>query len=164
MAYVSKAHGIKGEVLARSLNNPKNWPHPIKEIIVGESVFLVQKYSFHKEGIIFKLQDCETRLFAEALKTKPIFLPKKLFKSKTEGKIYLAELLSFCVLVSDYGEIGQVKSFKSYKRQDFLLVEWKEKRSEILIPFVKDYIQDICFPKRTLTLSLPKNFLEVFIG
>jgi len=164
VAYVSKAHGIKGEVFARSLNNPKNWPCPIKEIIVGESVFSVQRYSFHKDGVIFKLQNCETRLSAEDLKAQPVFLPKKLFKSTKGETIYLAELLFFYVAVSGYGRIGQVQSFQSCKHQDFLVVEQKENRSEILIPLVKDYIQDICFSQRTLTLNLPKNFLEIFVG
>ena len=131
VAYVSKAHGIKGEIFVRPLNNLPDWPQPIKEIIIGESAFPVQKYSFHKEGIIFKLQNCETKLSAETLKAKPVFLPKKLFKSKKGEKIYLAELLSFHVVVSGHGKIGQVQSFQSYKDQDFLLVEQKKKKSEI---------------------------------
>ena len=122
MAYVSKAHGIKGEVFIRPLNNLTDWPHPIKKIIIRESALSVQKYSFHKEGMIFKLQNCDTRLSAEALKAQPVFLPKRIFKSKKGERIYLAELLSFHVVVSGRGEIGRVQSFQSYKDQDFLIV------------------------------------------
>ena len=162
IAYVSKAHGIKGELFVRPLNAQFHWPHSIKEIIIGDTVFPVQKYSAHKEGMILKLDHCETRSSAEALKGQPVFLPKKLFKSKKGENIYLAELLSFHVEVSGYGNIGMIQSFQSDKHQDFLLVKKRNSPNQILIPFKEHYIKDIQFSKKTLILDLPDNFLEVF--
>ncbi len=162
VAYVSKAHGIKGEVFICPLNSRPDWPHPLREVIIGGAVFSVQKYSPHKNGLIFQLEGCQTRPAAEALKAQAVFLPKKLFKSAKGERLYLAELLSFRVEVSGQGPIGSVQSFQSSGAGDFMLVKQRGKETAILIPFVAAYIKDICFLKKALTLNLPENFLEIF--
>ena len=53
IAYVSKAHGLKGEIFIRPLSEEPHWPHPIKKIFIGDSVFSVQNYSHHKSGVLF---------------------------------------------------------------------------------------------------------------
>ena len=159
---MSKAHGIKGEIFVRPLNAYPDWPHPIDEIVIGDSTFSVQRYSRHKEGIIFKLDQCQTRSLASSFKAQPVFLPKKFFESKKGRRIYLAELISFCVEVLGHGEIGNIQSFQSHKLQDFLLVQQNDKEDPILIPFVPAYIKDIHFSKKRLILDLPENFLKIF--
>lgn len=162
VAYVSKAHGIKGEILVLPFNVKAEWPQSIKEIFIGNSSFSVKNYRYHKKGIIFQLNNGQSRQEAELLKFQPVFLPKKLFKSKKGEKVYLAELISFSVEVSGQGEIGIVQSFQSVKHQDFLLVQHKGASAKILIPFVESYIKVISFSKKRLVLDLPKNYLKIF--
>lgn len=162
VASVSKVHGIRGEIFVRPLNKHADWPQPLKEIFIGNQVFPVQKYSPHKEGIIFKLKDCDTRQSAETLKTQSVFLPKKLFKSKKGEAIYLAELQSFSVEILGQGSIGTVQAFQSDKFQDILLIQLKGTKKLITVPFTKEYLQHIDFSKKKLVLNLPKNFLEIF--
>ena len=166
VAYVSKAHGIKGEIFVRLFNVKADWPHPIREIFIGDSysAFSVKNHSRHKQGIIFELEGCQSRQEAESLKGQPVFLPVKKFKSQKGEEIYLAELTSFCVEIVNQGEIGQIQSFKSDKFQDFLCVTNNKLNTEILIPFTESYIKDINFSKRRLILDLPKDFLKLFSG
>ena len=119
VAYVSKAHGIKGEIFVCPFNIKAEWPQPLREIFIGESAFSVKKYSHHKEGIIFELENCHSRQEAESLKAQFVFLPAKNFKSNKGEEIYLAELTSFCVELLGQGEIGNIQSFKSDKFQGF---------------------------------------------
>lgn len=112
--------------------------------------------------MIFKLDNCQSRQSAEQLKFQPVFLPKKLFKSKKGEKIYLAELFSFNVEDLDQGSIGNIRAFQSDKHQDFLIVQKNKTSSKILIPFVSSYIKNIDFSKKTVVLDLPENFLKIF--
>ena len=162
VAHVSKAHGLKGEIFIRPLNIRTEWPRPLKEIIIGTTVFSVQNYSLHKEGMIFKLDNCQTKREAEALKSQAVFLPKKLFKSRKGEGIYLAELLSFCVELLDQVPIGTVHSFQSNSFQDFLLVQPKGEQKLIPVPFVKTYIRKIHFSEKKIILNLPPDFLDNF--
>jgi len=157
---VLKAHGIKGEIFILPLHNHPTWP-TLKEIKIGDAFFSIEKYSKHKKGLIFKLEACQNRLSAEALKGKSVFLNKELFTSQKGQDVYLLELLSFCVKVLNSKEEGVVHSFQSSSHQDFLFIEMQNKKT-IQVPFVRDYIQDICFLEKKLTLNLPDNFLEIF--
>lgn len=165
IAYVSKAHGIKGEIFVSPLNSNPDWPNPVKEIFIGDSTskaFSVKKYSPHKKGMIFELDNCQSRQAAEKLKFQSVFLPKKLFKSKRGERIYLAELISFHVEILNQGDIGEIRAFQSNKHQDFLIVQHNKTSSETLIPFVSSYIKNIDFSKKKIVLNLPKDFLKTF--
>ena len=162
VAYVSKAHGLKGEIFIRPLHKDSHWPHPIKKIFIGDSVFSVQNYSQHKGGMILKLDDCHSRSSALALKGQAVFLSKGLFKSKRGENFYLAELTSFQVEILGRGELGAIQSFQSDKFQDFLLVQREGQKAALPIPFVASYIKEISFDKRKLVLDLPVNFLKIF--
>ena len=160
IAYVAKAHGVRGEVFVQPFNEKAQWPPIIKEIFIGSAVFSVHSHRPHKKGWIFELKECPNRSSAEALKQKPVFLPRDLFISKKGEFVYLAELVSFCVQVAGYGQIGSIQSFQSNGFQDFLIIGPTKERPSFSIPLVPPYIKNIDFVKKTVTLDLPKNFLE----
>ena len=162
VGYVSKAHGAKGEIFVRLLNNSLDWPQPLKGIFIGDSSFLVQKISRHKGGIILKLESCRSRPSALALKNQPVFLPKRIFRGKKGEKFYLAELLSFQVEALGKGYVGRIKAFRSNKGADFLCVRAPD-GPEILIPLAAPYVKEINFAKKKLLLDLPENFLDIFL-
>lgn len=112
--------------------------------------------------MIFKLKDCNSRLFAESLKTQFVFLPKQIFKSQKESGIYLMELQNFKVEVLGKETIGAVHSFQSDEFHDFVLIQLEDKTKKVLVPFIKPYVQSICFSKKNLILNLPENFLQTF--
>lgn len=161
IGFVSKAHGIQGEIFVRLFNPQAEWPKLIKTLFIEDQSFSVQSFSFHKAGVIFKLKESSLRSTALQLKSKSVFLPKALFKSKKGESIYLSELMSFAVQLAGKGYIGKVQSFHSPGFQDFLVVQMKNKK-QILIPFVSSYIKNIDFSKKILELELPENFLEIF--
>ena len=162
IAYVSKAHGLKGEIFIRPLSEEPHWPHPIKKIFIGDSVFSVQNYSHHKSGVLFKLDDCSSREMAQALKGQAVFLPKKLFKSRGGERFYLAELSFFQVESLGQGKIGVIQSFQSDKFQDFLLVKREGRKNLLSIPLAAPYIKEISFNQKKLVLDLPLDFLNIF--
>lgn len=164
VAYISKAHGIKGELFLRPLHPQASWPRILKNIYIGDSlsVFSVKQYKQVQGGWIFALRSVKNRERAEKLKSKAVFLPKKNFTAKKGELIYLAELIGFRVETPKKLSLGIVQSFKSNASQDFLLIKKKTEVSEILIPFVESYILKIDFDAKKLIMNLPKDFLKTF--
>ncbi len=156
-----KPQGVKGGIFVYCLNDPLKWPQPIKQLFIGKSHFSVKKYSVHKGGLIFYLDQVRDKSSAESLRDQAVFLPKSLFQSRKGEFIYLTELRSFSVHALGRGLIGEVQAFYSHSFQDFLLVQ-QEQEPALLIPFVKEYVHEIFFSQKKLILNLPENFLEVF--
>ena len=158
---MSKAHGLKGEIFIRPFNSQAKWPALVTKIVIGSKTFLVDSYSLHKQGMIFKLKSINTKAQALALKGELVFLPKKLFKSPKGEEIYLAELLGFFVYVLNK-KIGIVDSFKSSGFQDYLRVKKHGQKKITPIPFVSSYIDKIDFFNKKIFLKLPDHFLDLF--
>ena len=190
VGFVSKAHGIKGEIFIRLLNPRPDWPACINTFFIGDVAHSICRFSPHKEGMIVQLKESQSRPSAQALKGLPVFLSKKFFKGKQGERAYLTELISFSV--QTHKEIiGRVHSFSFYKGQDFLLIEPAQKShlksalkgregphtaqssiapaekshlkdKKLLIPFVKPYIKTVDFFKQKIIMDLPPDFLETF--
>ena len=169
LAYVSRSHGIKGEIFVQPFNPRAHWPEKISSIKIGELMFSIERYSAHKQGFIFKLKGCDSKESADQLKAQPVFLSKNYFISKKGDDIYLAELLGFEV-ETVRGEKGRALEFQTDKYQDFLTVAFSssgdsdrdQSSSVCLIPFVSAYIKTIDFENKKLVLNLPENFLSLF--
>ena len=169
IAYVSKSHGIRGEIFIRPFNPQASWPLAISSLKIAEQIFCIEHYSAHKQGFIVKLKNCDTKKSADQFKSQPVFLDKKYFESKKGELIYLAELLNFNVEILKHDKKGQLIEFQSDKHQDFLVISFfsnfkknPNKDFVILVPFVSAYIQKIDFKNKKLILDLPENFLSVF--
>ena len=158
VAKVSKPHGIKGEIFIQASHPQFDWPQ-FQEIIIEDKNFEILSSSKHKQGMILSLKSISSKEQAEGLRGKEVFLKKELFQTQDSKFIYMLELQGFEVFDGEKF-IGKVSSFQSSKTQDFLLVKREEK--EILIPFLKSYIKETNFEKKTLNLNLPEDFLDVF--
>lgn len=167
VAYVSKSHGLKGEVFVRPFNLQASWPS-FSSVKIGEKVFFIECCSAHKQGFIIKLKHCNSKEEADQLKSQAVFLNKQHFISQNGGDIYLAELLGFDVFIlNEGGQIGRVIKFQSDKYQDFLVLSdlnsgTSDENNNVLVPFAVDYIHKIDFEHKKLILDLPENFLSIF--
>lgn len=158
MGFVSRSHGVKGEIFVHPFNESFQWPvKHLDQIFLNRRPFLVKTCHLYKTGLRFLLQDIDTREKAKALVGHTVFLSKHLFETKKKGEFYLFELQDFTVHVRGKGEVGRVKNFTSTGSQDILLIKGFN-LEEILIPFVEDYIESIYFQKKILFLNLPEGF------
>ena len=165
LAYVSKSHGIKGEIFVQPFNPKAHWPEELSSIKIGELIFSIERYSAHKQGFIFKLKGCDSKELADQLKSQPVFLAKQDFISKKGDDIYLVELIDFEVETLT-GEKGKVIGFQTDKHQDFFQFsfvssEGFDKPLTCSIPVVPAYIKKIDFENKKIVLDLPENFLTL---
>jgi len=166
VAYVSRTHGLKGDVFLFPFNPQAKWPSQIESIKINEKLFQVESYSPHKKGFIVKLKGYDSKSASENLKFQTVFLEKDLFKSKQKDCFYLAEILGFTVEIEGEKGEGSVLYFESDKKaQDFFVIEFLNSlnsKNIYSIPFVYEYIKKIDFENKHIILQLPDQFLEIF--
>ena len=163
IGYISKPHGIKGEVFVKTFNENPHWPELNTLFVQSEtklSPFLIEFYRPHKSGWIFKLQNVNSRDESEKLVSHSVLLAKDQFISREKEKVYLFEIKNFSVKTKKEEYLGQVTDFSLNKNQDLICVEASQKK--ILIPFVPDYIVKINYDQKLLILDLPSDFLKEF--
>ena len=166
VGWVQRAHGIRGEIYIRLYNPQPDWLDKLKNFTLtaplgGSLEYPVGRARPHKEGLIISCPDIPDRCQAESLKGYSVEIPRNyLVANKSEGEMYLSEILSFEVVVKGYGIIGKVEGFTGHKAQDMLIVKGPKYTYEI--PFVDEYLIKTCFKDSQLYMELPEGLLELY--
>ena len=174
---IQKAHGIKGEVLLSfSSGEPlkplppilyfcqKLFEKPPSKKNPEFQPYEVLKSRFIPQGCLLQLKNCENRDTALQLQGTFVYVENTELQSPTDNSIFLSEILGFKVYVqkthsSTKKEIGLISHFLSHSHQDLIVVS--QNGNLIEIPFIQDYICDINFENKTLSLILPENFPNI---
>lgn len=168
VGWVQKAHGIAGEIYVRLYHPRPDWltPDGLRSLTLRSPCGLGSKYSVvgrvrpHKEGLIVGCQGVRDRDQAQILKGYSVEILRSCLVGEEEGEMYLNEVLHCEVIVKDRGVIGRVEAFVGHKAQDLLVVQGPEYNYEI--PFVDEYIEEICIKSSQIYMKLPEGLLELY--
>ncbi len=171
---IKDAHGLKGEVYLLIYSSEKDWFTEVESIFVNldknfddEKVdlsklkeFKVIESSFHKDGVIAKLDKVLDRNQSEALKGLSFWVDGKIFELQSEDEgFYLTQIENFKVYNKE-SYIGIIDSFSFNGAHD--LIQVKTEMGEIYsIPLVDDYILEIKFEQKVILMELPDGLIEV---
>jgi len=112
----------------------------------------------HQGKGILKLEDISNKEDAAHLNGKDILLKTKTLTMLKEDE--LAKYTGLTVTDKSKGELGIVEEVLEMPQQ--LMLKVIREDSEILIPLHDDFILETNFPKKTILLSLPEGFLDIF--
>ncbi len=165
VGYIRQAHGLKGEVFIRLFAGRSDWlehfdnaqfTHPK---LAGDSLqFSVSRASPHKDGLIVTLEGVTDRDEAEALVGYQLLVPQDWLISRPGETPFLHELVGFEVIDTQIGSIGRIDSFASNGAQDIFVIKRGER--EVLVPFVKPFVEQMDFANKTIRMSLPQGLVE----
>lgn len=161
---VMDAHGIRGDIYCLIFSGDVSWCDQLKELqlqLNGKShSFEILKLKPFKRGFIATLNGFADRNRAEEFKGAELWVDENLFISKEGEPLYLREILNFELIDKTLGVIGKVEDFSSNGIQDLLVV--KAKSAEVFeIPFVNEFVIDIDFASKKMTMDLPEGLLEI---
>jgi len=180
VGYVRDAQGLRGEVFVRLSAGQADWLAKFKNDQeaylqpVGGSTPECFKFTTarpHKDGLVIKFSGVEDRTAAEQLKGTTFFIPAEYLVAAPGESLFLHEILGFEVFnVSPAGadstaenvsqSVGSVQSFATNGVQDLLIVK-NQSGDEVMIPFVKAFIQHIDFANKKIHMDLPPGLVEV---
>ena len=161
IGYISKTHGLKGEVTAIITE-------PI-ELDSIESVFIeikgtlvphfIKSFSDRTDKAFIKFEDVNTIEQAMGLKGSTLYLSKSERPPLKRGEFYNDEIVGFVIEDENLGHLGFLKQVIQSGPSRLLEIDCNGK--EILIPVNGPFIKSINKSKKTIRVSLPEGFLDI---
>lgn len=165
VAYITKTHGLKGEVqVAFSYDEPEKLK--IKSVFIDFNGKMVPHFVSHykisqKQLAYFLFEDIDHIDKAQALVKKKIFLFKKLMPKREKEDFSFYDLEGFNAFDVLQGELGEIVEVREYPQQFLATVNYKEK--EVLFPLSDDLIENIDIENKTIKINLPEGLLDIYL-
>jgi 16S rRNA processing protein RimM len=160
---VMDAHGIRGDIYCLIFSGDSSWCDQLETIHLKlsdrDEAFEIAKIKPFKKGFIASLKGFNDRNKAEAYKGAELWVDESIFISDDGEPLYLNEILNFSLYDKNLGHIGEISGFSSNGIQDLLVVKSNSHTYEI--PFVKEYVLDIEFGAKKMSVDLPEGLLEI---
>ncbi|MEJ2541178.1 MAG: ribosome maturation factor RimM [Gemmatimonadota bacterium] len=165
---ITKPHGIKGEVVVRSLTD-----HP--EGIFSPGVVLfpsrggspdpdreplrIGAVRPFRTGYLVAFEGVSDRNDAELLRRVELLAPVDAVAPRQEGEVFFHEFPGMRVEDVEGTELGRV--VEVFEVEPSVLLEVRTPRGQVLIPFVADVVVRVSLEEGTLVVDPPPGLLEL---
>ena len=159
VAQVTNTHGLRGEVKLIPRTDYPEFFEEISGVYLEDGTYLkITGVKYQKNMVILKFKGINKVEEAETLRRKVLYVPKAIFDDLPEGTYLIADIIGLDVLEDDinYGKISDVFSTGS---NDVYVVE-KPNEKPLLIPALKNVIEDINIDKGYMKVRLPEGLLD----
>jgi 16S rRNA processing protein RimM len=161
VGYISKTHGLKGEVTIV-------FTEPI--VLDGlESLFIetrdtlvpyfIESFSDRGDKAFIKFEDINTPELASSLKGSSLYLSKAVRPSLKRGQFYNDEVIGFSVEDEVEGKLGVIKQI--IQSGPSRLLEINHEGKDVLIPVNGPFIKSVNKSRKLIKVSLPEGFLSI---
>jgi 16S rRNA processing protein RimM len=159
IGYVSKTHGLKGEVTVNTLPECPDLTS-IKTVYAGDNFVphFVQGISVKGDKAFVKFEDVNSIEAAAELKGASLYLPKSERPKLARGEFYNDEVIGFEVVEED-NILGKINDLMEAGPNRFLVMDHNGK--EVLIPVNGPFIKSVNKLKKRITVELPEGFLDL---
>jgi 16S rRNA processing protein RimM len=163
LGIISKKHGYKGDVNIKIDVNPsenfKELNHLFIELNNNLVPFFISSLRFKNNNIaLVKFEDVNDEDSANLLIGKSTYLPLDMLE---EDQRPLQALIHFQVIDRNHGELGQVIAIQENNLQDLMVIDFNG--TELLIPFVENYIESIDNKKKEIHLHTPDGLIDLYL-
>jgi 16S rRNA processing protein RimM len=161
-----KPHGLKGECTLFPLtDDPETIFAPGREVwvvnLAGETVagpLLVERSrSYHREWLV-KFAGVESRDALDEFRKHFLGVPAGALGPLEDDEVYLHELDGFSVRLPDDTPLGLVSAV--YELPAGIMIEVQGPKREFLLPYKKEFVQQVDRAGRKLVVTPPEGLLE----
>ncbi len=161
---ITKAHGIKGEVLVSSLtDNPEQF-EKLKHVFVAQenenrSEISIQRVRGKNDRFIIKFNGVDNRNQAESL--QKCLIEKRLddVDELPADEYYIFDLMDLKVYTTDFQLLGRIKDVLSLSANDVYVVQGENK--EYLIPAIKSVVKKVDLEKEIVLVEPIEGLLDL---
>jgi 16S rRNA processing protein RimM len=161
IGYISKTHGLKGEVTAVFENEFDL--EEVKSLFLefsGNLVpYFVEKVTGKGTKPFLKLEGINSQTQAAEIKGCHLYLPKSSRPELKRGLFYDDEIVGFQVEDEIAGVLGTVTEVQSSGANRLLAFSYNHK--EILVPINSPFIKSVNKSQKTIKLILPDGYLDI---
>jgi 16S rRNA processing protein RimM len=153
-------HGIRGEIKIYPLVDDIQLFKTFENLFILDTVYKPLSIRFHKDFVLVVLDGITNLNQAQELKG---YVSADINEELEKNEFYVSDLIGLSVFDQVNNEIGVVSNY-SKVGQKLLFIklfdEFKAK-SELLIPFVEEYIISVNPSKKKLQINLTEELLEL---
>ncbi len=158
IGYISKAHGIKGEVFLKIFDKEDSYLTKKVELFIKDQAYSIEQLRRANEGLIIQLSGVLTRNDSELFRGAEVSVSADVFKETNDGKRYLNQLKGFQVSLN--GELkGTVCGFSETAAHDLLRVELLS-GAEVEIPYVDAFIGEVKEAEKLVEVNCPEELFD----
>ena len=154
------AHGIRGEVKVRSFTEDANdiGAYGVLTDKSGQKSFSVKVVGRSKDDLRVKIEGCDDRNQAEALRGTELFVERCVLPETDDEEFYQTDLVGLEVKNESGEFLGKVVAFYNFGAGD--IVEIKIGQKLEMLPFNKDFVPEVCINKGYIIVREPVSAIE----
>ena len=161
---ILRPHGVRGELRMRVLSQYPDQLKSLRHVYLADSAdspaaapIPLRNLRFNKAYALLKLEGCDTRNDAEALRGKLALCDLEQLPPLEAGEYFLFQLVGMRVMANG-GEIGRVREVLETGANDVYIVD-SAAHGELLIPAHDETIDELDFDAGVIWMSLPEGLL-----
>jgi 16S rRNA processing protein RimM len=161
-----KPHGLKGDCTLFPLTDSPDtifapgrevWVVDLEGTTVAGPLTVERSRSYHREWLV-KFAGVENRDALDSFRGHFLGVPQETLGPLDEDEVYLHELDGFSVRLADDTPLGLVSAV--YELPAGLMIEVQGPKREFLLPYKKEFVQQVDRAGRRLVVSPPEGLLE----
>lgn len=165
LGYVSKIHGLKGEIQAYlDVDVPDNY-RKLESVFVDMDnrlvPFFIDKITVSGNKAVIKFEEVDSIESAEALKNKALYLPLDKLPSLSDDQFYYHDIIGYSVKDQREGSLGDITTIYNLPHQDLIAMQYKGR--EVLIPLVDDVVLSVNHALKQVEVALPEGLLKIYL-
>tara|TARA_B100001287_G_C22410132_1_gene402026 strand:- start:94 stop:606 length:513 start_codon:yes stop_codon:yes gene_type:complete len=159
---ITSTHGVKGWVSIESYSSNKKDIFNYKLFLNNNNKFTtidVSDYKLMPKKIILKIKNIDSIDTAETLLGYQIYTKSNQLNELDEDEYYWNKLIG-CNVYTDENNLllGKVTSIIRNISSDILVIKHKENKEEILIPFIKTYLQEVNLKEKIIKVDWENDY------
>ncbi|MEM7367676.1 MAG: ribosome maturation factor RimM [Bacteroidota bacterium] len=167
LGYISKAHGLKGDVKAVFDVHDIEEYKDLRIMLLAKGDASLHPYRvarFHIQAqkyATLRFEGISDRIGAEALVGHTIFFPEGELPKLEEGRFYYFEVIGYTIQDQNLGELGVVAGFYDGPAQDIMAMTYQSK--EVLIPMTDQFVLKADHAEKRMYTHLPDGLLASYL-
>ncbi len=166
LGYVTKPHGLKGEVSIFLDTDVPEYYQEMESVFVQIEnrliPFFIDAIDIRKDKAIVKFEGVDTFESAESMRGNGLYLPVDQLPPMDNKSFYYHEIVGYSAEDIQHGGIGVIGAVYTSGPQDLFSILFKEK--EVLVPVHDDIIVSINRDEKKILLNLPEGLLDLYLS
>ncbi len=159
---ITTTHGVRGEVkVYPTTDEPERFlelDHVLLDTGKEFQDLEIKNVRFFKNLVILKFKGIDNINDIEKYKGHDLWIPREEGQELDEDEYYIADLLGLRVMLDDGTEFGTLKNVMETGANDVYIIDTNA-HGEVLVPAIRECIQDIDLEKNTMTIHLMKGLI-----
>ena len=167
LGHIAKLHGFKGEVsLFLDVTDPSEYKD-LDKIFIDINGFLtpffIKSITLRpKSQATLKIDGINSDKEAQQILKRQVYLPLTELPQLSWKQFYDHEVVGFELVDVNFGKVGEIVQIIDLPVNPLIQVDASGK--EVLIPFVKDLIQEVNRKDKQLLVKAPEGLIAIYLG